>query len=161
MRALPSRKALQTGTTTVEFAIVGLLLFVVVFAVIEFGRALYVMNMLTEATRRGVRLAAVCPVGDPKPASVAVFDSGNGRSAVVSGLTTANIVVEYLDINGAAIANPSANFSQIRYVRVRVVGFSLPLAIPTINPVLPMSGFAATVPRESLGIPRAGAVTAC
>ena len=149
------------GVTTVEFAIVGLLLFVVTFAVIEFGRALFTMNALTEATRRGARMASVCPVGDPKPASVAVFDSGNGRSAVVSGLTTANIVVEYLDVNGATIASPSANFGLIRYVRVRIVGFSVSLVIPTINPTLQMSGFATTVPRESLGIPRAGTVTAC
>ena len=57
----------QRGTTTVEFAIVGTVLMVVVFAVIEFGRALFVINMLTEATRRGARMAAVCPVSDPKP----------------------------------------------------------------------------------------------
>lgn len=149
------------GVTTVEFAIVGLLLFVVTFAMIEFGRALFTMNALTEATRRGARMASVCPVGDPKPASVAVFDTGNGRSAVVSGLTTANIVVEYLDVNGATIASPKANFGLIRYVRVRIVGFSVSLVIPTINPTLQMSGFATTVPRESLGIPRAGTVTAC
>lgn len=159
----PSRvgKRQQRGVTTVEFAIVGLLLFVVLFTVIEFGRALFVMNTLTEATRRGARMAAVCPVGDPKPASVAVFDSGNGNSAVVSGLTTANILIEYLDINGASIANPGANFGQIRYVRATVVGFNLSLVIPTIMPTLPMSGFATTLPRESLGVPRVGTVTAC
>ena len=151
----------QDGVTTLEFAIVGLLLFVILFAVIEFGRALFVMNTLTEATRRGARLAAVCPVGDPKPASAAVFDTGTGRSAVVSGLTPANIVIEYLDINGTAIGAPGANFSQIRYVRARVVGFSLSLVIPTIMPTLPMSGFTTTLPRESLGIPRSGVVTAC
>jgi Flp pilus assembly protein TadG len=151
----------QNGMTTVEFAIVGLLLFVVLFAVIEFGRALFIMNTLTEATRRGARLAAVCPVGDPKPASAAVFDSGSGSSAVVSGLTTANILIEYLDVNGTAIASPGANFSQIHYVRATVVGFSVSLVIPTIMPTLPMTGFSTTLPRESLGIPRAGVVTAC
>jgi hypothetical protein len=151
----------EGGTTTVEFAIVGVLLFVVLFAVIEFGRALFTMNTLTEASRRGARMAAVCPVGDPKPASVAVFDAGNGGSAVVSGLTTANILVEYLDINGAAIASPAANFGSIHYVRVSVVGFSVALVIPTLNLTLPMSGFSTVLPRESLGIPRAGSVTAC
>jgi Flp pilus assembly protein TadG len=154
-------KRQQNGVTTLEFAIVGLLLFVILFAVIEFGRALFVMNTLTEATRRGARLAAVCPVGDPKPASAAVFDTGTGRSAVVSGLTSANILIEYLDINGTVIGAPGANFSQIRYVRASVVGFSLSLVIPTIMPTLPMSGFTTTLPRESLGIPRSGVVTAC
>lgn len=146
-----------------EFAIIGTLLLVVVFAIIEFGLAMFVMNTLTEATRRGARMAAVCPVGDPKPASVAVFDSGNGTSAVVPGLTTANIQVQYLDKNGAVISNPgsAANFGSIVYVQVSVVGFTQTLFIPTLVASIPMSGFSATIPRESLGIPRAGTVTPC
>jgi len=151
----------QEGTTTVEFAIVGLLLFMVLFAVIEFGRALFVMNTLTEATRRGARMAAVCPVGDTKPASVAVFDVGGGKSAVVYGLTTANVLIEYLDANANTIASPTTNFSAIRYVRASIVGFSLPLAIPTLLPTLPMSGFSATLLRESLGVPANEPITSC
>ena len=119
----------DNGTTTVEFAIVGLLVMVVVFGVIEFGRALFVMNTLTEATRRGARMAAVCPVGDPKPASVAVFDSGGGSSAVVAGLSTGNVLVEYLDVNGAPIANPTGNFATIRYVRVSIAPISIGVCV--------------------------------
>lgn len=151
----------QAGTTTVEFAIVGVLLFVVLFAIIEFGRALYVMNALAEATRRGARMAAVCPVGDPRPASVAIFDAGGGRSSLVYGLGTGNIVVEYLDAGGATIAAPAANFSSIHYVRVRITGFSLQLAIPTLKISLPMSGFSTTLPRESLGVPANEPIAAC
>jgi|KBSSwiStaDraftv2_1062776.scaffolds.fasta_scaffold03114_9 Flp pilus assembly protein TadG len=153
----------QRGVTTVEFAIIGLLLFVVIFGVIEFGRALFVMNTLTEATRRGARMAAVCPVGDPKPASVAVFDNGSGNSAIVSGLTSANIMVSYLDASGTPVASPTtpAGFGSIRYVRVSIVGFTLSLIIPTIMPSIPMNGFSTTLPRESLGIPRVGVVTPC
>jgi Flp pilus assembly protein TadG len=154
-------KRFQAGVTTVEFAIIGLLLFIVIFAVIELGRALFVVNTLTEATRRGARMAAVCPVGDPKPASVAVFDSGNGSSSVVSGLTGQNVLVEYLDVNGAPIANPAANFSSILYVRVSIVNFTLSLFIPTLMSTIPMSGFTTTLPRESLGIPRSGVVQPC
>jgi Flp pilus assembly protein TadG len=154
-------RKLQSGTTTVEFAIIGSVMMVVVFAVIEIGRALYTINVLTEAARRGARMAAVCPVGDPKPASVAIFDSGSGTSSVVSGLTTSNIQIQYLDVNGNVIANPSANFSSIQYVQSSIVGFTLPLIIPGIMPTLNLSGFTATLPRESLGIPRAGTVTAC
>jgi Flp pilus assembly protein TadG len=151
----------QRGVTTVEFAIIGVALFMVVFAVIELGRALFVVNALTEATRRGARMAAVCPIGDPKPASVAVFDTGGGSSAIVSGLTTANIQVQYLDINGAVVASPAANFSSIRYVQVSVVGFTLSLVIPFVMPTLSLSGFSTTLPRESLGIPRSGTVQPC
>lgn len=154
---------LQRGVTTVEFAIIGVLLFVVIFGVVEFGRALFVMNTLTEATRRGARIAAVCPVGDPKPASVAVFDNGSGNSAIIAGLTTANVVVSYLDAAGAPIASPATatGFSLIRYVRVSIVGFTQTLIIPTFLLSIPMNGFSTTLPRESLGIPLAGVVTPC
>lgn len=155
------RRALQRGTTTVEFAIIGLLLMIIVFGVVEVGRALFVMNALTEATRRGARIAAVCPVGDPKPASAAVFANGGGSSTVVAGLTTANVQVQYLDVNGAPIANPTANFGNIRYVNVSIVGFAQTLLIPSLVTTIPINGFSTTLPRESLGIPRAGVVTAC
>jgi Flp pilus assembly protein TadG len=145
------------GITTVEFAIIGLLMMILVFGVIEFGRALFVMNMLTEATRRGARLAAVCPVGDPAPANSAAFANG----PVVAGLTPANVQVQYLDVNGAPIANPGGNFGAIRYVSVSIIGFTQQLFIPSFALSIPMSGFTTTLPRESLGVPRAGAVTPC
>jgi Flp pilus assembly protein TadG len=151
----------QQGTTTVEFAIIGVLLMVLVFGVFEIGRAMFVVNALTEATRRGARLAAVCPLGDPKPAIAAVFANGGTNSPVVSGLSTSNIQIQYLDVNGAPIASPAANFAAIRYVRTSIVGFTQTLFIPTLITRIPISGFATTLPRESLGIPRAGAVTPC
>lgn len=151
----------QRGTAVVEFAIAGAILFTVLFGVIEMGRALFVVNTLTEATRRAVRMAAVCPIGDPKPASAGVFEAGGGRSAVVPGLTTSNIVIEYLDANGAVLANPAGSYGSIRYVRARIAGFSLPLIVPLLMPVLSLDGFPATLPRESLGVPRSGSVQSC
>jgi Flp pilus assembly protein TadG len=153
----------QAGVTSVEFAIIGLVLMMVVFGVIEMGRALFVVNTLTEATRRGARMAAVCPVGDPKPASVAVFDSGSGSSSIVAGLTTGNVQVQYLDVNGNPIANPTtgANYGLIRYVSVSIVGFTHTMLIPTLVTTIPMNGFTTTIPRESLGVPPVGAVTPC
>jgi len=155
------RRRPQRGTTTVEFAIIALLVMITVFAGLEFGRALFVMNVLTEATRRGARLAAVCPIGDPKPASAAIFANGGGNSPVIAGLTTANVQVQYLDVNGGAIANPAGNFGAIRYVNVSIVGFAQTLLIPSLVTTIPINGFSTTLPRESLGIPRTGVVTAC
>jgi Flp pilus assembly pilin Flp len=152
---------LQRGATTVEFAIIGIVVMVVMLGIIEFGRALFVINALTESTRRGARMAAVCPVNDPKPASVAVYDDGSGNSSFVSGLTPANVLIEYLDTAGGAIADPAGNFLDIRFVRARIVGFTHTLLIPTMLTTIPMSGFSTTLPRESLGIPRAGVVTPC
>lgn len=155
-------RRLEHGTTTVEFSIIGLLLMIVVFAVIEYGRALYVMNMLTEATRRGARMAVVCPVNDPKPAEVAVFGNGSSKSAVVAGLTTANVQIQYLNSSGGVVANPStaAGFAQIQYINVSIIGFSQSFVVPTRATSLPMNGFSTTLPRESLGVTPT-AVTPC
>lgn len=160
MRQQMSRQR-QRGLTTVEFSIIGSLFFIVLFGVVEIGRALFVINTLEEAARRGARMAAVCPVGDSAPASAAVFDSGNGSSAVISGLSTGNVEIDYLDSNGNILPNPMGSYGSIEYVRAQIVGFSLPLFIPFIMPTLSLSGFQTTLPRESLGVPRSGTVQPC
>jgi Flp pilus assembly protein TadG len=43
----------------VEFAIIAPVLFALIFAIIDFGRALFLMNNLTSAVREGARFAAV------------------------------------------------------------------------------------------------------
>jgi Flp pilus assembly protein TadG len=144
-------KLRQRGLTTVEFAIVATLLFIIIFTVIEFGRTWYISNALVEATRRGARVAAVCPVGDSKPAEVALLLNDGGVSAISPDLTTSNIVVSYLDMNGAPIANPTSNYSAIRYVQVQVVNFTHQLLIPFIAPSVTMPAYTAVLPIESLG----------
>ncbi len=151
----------QRGTTTVEFAIIGTLLMILLLAIIEFGRAMFVMNTLTEATRRGVRVAVVCPVNDPAPARVAVFANGSGESRIIRGLGVDNIVIEYLNATGGVVGDPGVNFGDIRFVRTRIVNFTHDLIIPVAMPTILMPPFAATLPRESLGVPREGAVEPC
>lgn len=141
----------QRGTTCVEFAIVAAVFLTILFGVIEFGRALFVANALSESTRRGARVAAICPVGDPRPAQVAIFANGGGSSGIDPNLTTANVVVEYLNQTGAPIAAPAANYAAIRYVRVRIVGFTQQMLIPFVMPEFLMPAFTATLPIESLG----------
>ena len=53
------------GTYIVEFSFVGLLVFILLFGVVEMGRLYFTVNALDEAARRGARLAAVCNVSDP------------------------------------------------------------------------------------------------
>lgn len=161
MAQRPRMADLQRGVTTVEFAIIGTALFLVLFGVIEFGRALFVVNALTEATRRGARMAAVCQIGDATPASVAVFGNGSGASTVVSGLTTGDVEIDYLDASGNVVGDPTANFGLIRYVRAKIVNFQLPLLIPFVMPILQLSGFETTIPRESLGVLPGGGIQPC
>ena len=152
----------QRGTTTVEFAIIGSLFFILLFGVIEFGRALFVANALTESTRRGARMAAVCPVGDSRPALVAIMADANGHSGIAPDLTTANVQVSYLNQTGATLANPTANIPSIRYVQVRIVGYTQQMLIPFLLPQILMPSFSATLPIESLGYsPTQQAFTPC
>jgi Flp pilus assembly protein TadG len=155
-------KQRQLGTTTVEFAIVGLIAAVALFAVFEVGRVFFTYNALEEATRRGARMAAVCQLNDAAIAEVAVFNpsGGGSTSPLIGGLTTGNIEVRYLTSAGAVIADPVGNYAQIAYVRVRIVAFQHQLLIPLFVRTFTMPNFSTVLPRESLGISPDG-VTPC
>lgn len=150
----------QRGLSIVEFAIVAGVLFILIFAVIEVGRAFFVAATLDEATRRGARMAVVCPVNDPAIFQAAAFDN-----AVIPDLDAGDISVEYLTGGGGVVGNPTdpTGFRTIRFVRVRVVGYQHQMFIPFATALLPftMPDFVTVLPRESLGIPRTGAITAC
>lgn len=152
----------QRGVTTVEFAVVAAVFFMLLFGVIEMGRALFVANALVESTRRGARVAAVCPVGDPRAAQVAIISNGNGVSRISPDLTTTNVAVSYLDQSGAPVTNPGASLTSIRYVRVSIVNYQHQMMIPFVMPQFFMPPFTATLPAESLGYsPTQQAFLAC
>lgn len=153
----------QSGITTVEFAIIGAVAMLVLFAVLEVGRMVFVVNALNEVTRRSARVATVCPINDPAIREVALFNAPGGGtgSRFVSGLTPENIVLEYLDRNGSPITDPAAGFGQIHYVRTRVVGYRHEMLIPFISRFFTTPEFGTTLRRESLGVPREGAVQSC
>lgn len=145
----------QRGTTTVEFAIVGAVVITLLFAIIEFGRVVFSLAVLQEGARRAARVAAVCAVNNSAVQNAAVF-------VQLPGLTTSNVVVEYLGTNGAPLGDPAGgDYADIRFVRVRIVGYSFPIAIPFIAPVFSAPEFSSTLPRESLGVPHFGAAPAC
>jgi Flp pilus assembly protein TadG len=148
----------QTGLSTVEFALVAAVMFTMIFGVIEVARAFFVSSALDEATRRGARMAAVCPINDPAIFQAAAFDN-----AVLPDLDAGDIAVEYLDTAGAVVGSPAvlAGFRQIRYVRVRVVGFQHQMFIPFVSALFVMPEYATVLPRESLGIPRQGVIVPC
>jgi hypothetical protein len=157
----------QRGATTVEFAIVGLVLMVMIFGVFEVGRAYYTAAMLEEVTRRGARLAAVCPINDPAIAQLAILNASGdtGNSQLINGLSPGNVVIDYIDGDNAVIADPGSTtgFLTIRFVRARISGFTYQLSVPFVTGIatLPMPEFTYLLPRESLGVPREGAITPC
>jgi len=137
----------QQGIHLVEMAIVFLIFLIMLFGVIEFSRALYTWNALTEGTRRGARVAAVCPFNDPKVAQTTIFASTGSNSPILPNLTTNNVSVTYTDSTGAT----SASYATAAFVTVRITGYTLPLFIPAIPITLTAPPFSATFPALSLG----------
>ena len=139
----------QRGLTSVEFAVIGAVLMIMLFATLEFGRLLYTFAVLGEGTRRAARLAAVCPLGSPNIRNTVGF-------ADLPNFNPGNVLVLYLDANGF----PSGVYAAISYVQVQIVGYTIPLSIPFINPRITAPAFKVTLPRESLGV-SGTAVTPC
>jgi Flp pilus assembly protein TadG len=152
----------QRGITAVEFVIVSVALFLTLFGVLEVSRMMFARTLLEEGVRRGARLAAVCPVNDAGVARAAAYSGAGTNSTMLSDLTTANFLVQYLDQNGAVVANPAtpANYVNIRFVRVSVQGYNMPLAIPFMSAIFTPTNLSSTLPAESLGV-SSTAVTAC
>lgn len=115
MRASPlSPSNRQHGVAAVEFAIVCLLFFTILFAMLEFGRMLYVYNTMQEVTRRGARAAVVRWIDQTDAIkSIALF----GGASIPAGaeVTAANITIEYLNKAGDPAAplpiDPGDNLS--------------------------------------------------
>ncbi|MFZ3186579.1 MAG: TadE/TadG family type IV pilus assembly protein [Pseudomonas sp.] len=144
------------GVYVVEFAIIGLLLFTLLFGVLEMGRLYFTVATLNEAVRRGARLAAVCSISDPVVLRRAIFNaaSNSGASDLIGNLQTASLTLTYLDENGAVVPSPNdggAGFSSIRYVQLSIVNFPFTLLIPGFAGSFTLPAFRATLPRESLG----------
>ncbi|MFZ6047218.1 TadE/TadG family type IV pilus assembly protein [Pseudomonas sp. CR3202] len=146
------------GVYVVEFAILGLLLFTLLFAILEFGRLYFTVNALNETVRRGARLAAVCDISDPVILRRAIYNAATdaGASSLIGDLETADLTLTYMDENGAVVANPSDlnglnGFRAIRYVQLRVENFTFNLMIPVLGGTITLPVFRSILPRESLG----------
>ena len=146
------------GVYVVEFAIIGLLLFTLLFGVLEMGRLYFTVNALDEVVRRGARLAAVCDISDPVILRRAIFNAADdaGASSLIGSLETADLSLVYLDENGVVVPSPgdlvnAIGFSAIRFVQLRVENFPHELLIPGFGGVFTLPAFRSTIPRESLG----------
>jgi len=137
----------------VEFAIVGSLFFLFIFAVIEIARLFFVWNVLTEVTRRGARLATVCYFDTT---NVTAFDDMVSTSlfndqTMIPNLSSANLQIQYLKSDGAqALTAIDASF--IHFVKVDIVNYQHQLLIPGLVLTLDSPTFSTTLPSESLGV---------
>ncbi|MDF1501874.1 TadE/TadG family type IV pilus assembly protein [Roseisolibacter sp. H3M3-2] len=108
LRRIARARRDDRGAAVVEFALVVPVLFLIVFAVIDFGRALWTLNVLTSGVREGAR------AGSTEATTALAIDSAKARTAryingiLGTSLTAANITATYDGTTG------SATFGQIR-----------------------------------------------
>jgi len=128
----------QKGSVLVEFALTAPIYFLILFGIIEYGRILYAMNLASEATRHGARVAAVCNMN--------ATGIRNQMRTRMPSLTDQNITVAYATETG----NTSCTQATCATVTVRVVGLNLRAFIPYAPFNLTLPSFSTTLPRESL-----------
>lgn len=123
----------QSGAVAVEFALIALIFFTLLFGVMEMSRVLFYMNTAAEATRLGARVAVVCDVNAPAVKT---------KMINMLGILTAG------DINVAYTPSGCSN-STCQSVTVSVTK-SVSTFIPFVPLTFSMPPFATTLPRESL-----------
>jgi Flp pilus assembly protein TadG len=140
----------ERGATLVEFAIGATVFLTAMFAVIEFGRALWTHNALSDAARRGARYAvnhkapdATNPQGEIAAVkNVVVYgDPAGGTKPLVNNLTTTNVQVQYSDfgLNAGSVS-------------VSITNYKFQFIIPIVGTSISMPNYTTTLPGENAGL---------
>ena len=141
----------QQGAELPEFAVVGAVFFMILFFVIELGRVVFAWETLVEATRRGARIAAVCPFNHGAIEELTVSGDPDGDGYTLYGLSTADVSVAYLNEAGDAVGDPVANPTDVFFVRVRITGYRHQFIVPLLAGFIDAPTFETVLPTESLG----------
>jgi Flp pilus assembly protein TadG len=147
MLCAATKRRNERGAALVEFAIGATVFLTVMFAVVEFGRMLYVHNALSDAARRGARYAVVhsqAEMGDVK--LMAVYGTtADGAQPLVDHLTTDNVLVEYSGAPNAFGVNKGT-------VTVKIQNYDFNFSIPLVGGQIRMPGYKTTLTGENAGV---------
>jgi len=132
----------ERGASLLEFAIAATVFLTVLFAIVEFGRALWVHNALTDAARRGARYAVMHKATDIDDVKkIVVYGDLTGTTPLLENLSTSNVTVTYNSFNlDAGTASVSVHDYQFQPI--------LPL---TFGPIT-MPNYTTTLTGESAGL---------
>lgn len=132
----------ERGSTLVEYAIALTVFLTAMFAVIEFGRALWVHNALADAARRGARYATLNSSSqvDAVKNVVVYGDPAGGSQPVVPNLTANNVTVTYsqFGLNKGTVS-------------VSVTNYQFQFVIPIVGTTITMPNYTTTATGESVG----------
>lgn len=98
-------KTAQRGVAAVEFAIVAMLFFTMLFGAMEFGRLLYIWNTVQEVSRNAARQAVVTDFTSASALATikqsAVFRVNAGAMPAAPEITDSMVKIIYLNAAGA------------------------------------------------------------
>lgn len=132
----------ERGATLVEYSIAVTVFLIAMFAVIEFGRAIWVHNALSDAARRGARYAVLNSANNiDQVKNVVVYgDPAGGSQPAVPNLSTTNVEVNY------------SNFGLNKgTVSVKVTNYQFQFVIPIVGTTITMPNYTTTLTGESVG----------
>lgn len=132
----------ERGATLLEFAIGATVFLTAMFAVIEFGRALWTHNALSDAARRGARYAVNHQATDVAAVkNVVVYgDPAGGTTPLVNNLTTTNVQVQYSSFGLGAGT-----------VSVSITDYKFQFIIPIVGTTISMPNYTTTLTGENAG----------
>ena len=107
----------RLGVAVVEFAVIAPLFFVLVFGIIEFGRLLMVQQILTNASREGVRRAVVegATVAEVNTL-VSDYLTNASVSATATTITVEPASLDTLGFGDPATVSISVSFNAVSWV---------------------------------------------
>lgn len=139
----------ERGAALMEFAIAGAVFMTSLFGVVEVGRLLWTHNALRDAARRGARYAAIRKNDATSQTAVkkmVVYGDPNANTAtaqpVVTGLTMANVALEYQNYNGIQLSSRAT---------VSITGASFTFAVPLVGGTISLPAYRTSSVGESAG----------
>jgi hypothetical protein len=132
----------ERGASLVEFSIAATVFLMVMFAVVEFGRALWTHNALADAARKGARYAVLneqSKIDDVKRVVVYGNPEGDGQP-ILENLTTDNVDVDY---HGFGM--------DVGTVQVIIKEYDFKFVVPIVSTKIQMPKYTTTLTGESAG----------
>ena len=135
-------KKRERGSSLLEFAIAATVFLTVLFAVVEFGRALWVHNALSDAARRGARYAVLHKATDIDDVKkIVVYGDLTETTPLLENLSTDNVTVTYdsFNLDGGTVT-------------VSVHDYDFQLIFPHLVSTIHMPNYTPTLTGESAGL---------
>ena len=132
----------ERGASLLEFSIAATVFLTVLFGVVEFGRALWVHNALTDAARRGARYAVLhrqTDIDDVK--KIVVYGDLTSTTPLLENLSTTNVTVTY---NGFNLDTGTAT--------VFIHDYQFQPILPLVFGPITMPNYTTTLTGESAGL---------